>query len=240
MTMLAAIQAITFDLDDTLWDTLPVIRAAEEELFQWLALRYPEVARQHDIDSLKTVRMKLASEHPERAHDLTWLRRESLRRVGEAAGYSGEAVADGGFEVFIAARHNVAFFDDALPALTQLRRSFRLAALSNGNADVYRLGLEHIFEFALSAVDVGMAKPHSAMFEAARQRLGVAPHEILHVGDHPEHDIEGAAAVGLRTAWINRDGQAWSGNVQPDLEVADLQHLVVTLLPSNRDQCNHD
>lgn len=238
--MLAAIQAITFDLDDTLWETLPVIRAAEEELFQWLAASYPEVARQYDTDSLRAVRMALARDNPERAHDLTWLRRESLRQVGEMAGYAGEAVAEGGFEVFIAARHNVEFFDDVFPALTELSASFRLAALSNGNADVFRLGLEHVFEFALSATDVGRAKPHSAMFEAACERLGVAPHEVLHVGDHPEHDIEGAAAVGLRTAWINRLGQPWSGKVKPDLEAADLQHLVDLLLPADIAQYQHD
>lgn len=238
--MLSAIQAITFDLDDTLWDTLPVIRAAEEELFQWLSECYPEVARQHDSDSLRAMRMTLARNNPDRAHDLTWLRRESLRQVGETAGYPGEAVAEEGFEVFIAARHNVAFFDDVLPALTELSGSFRMAALSNGNADVFRLGLEHVFEFALSAGDVGRAKPHSAMFEAACERLGLAPHEVLHVGDHPEHDIQGAAAVGLRTAWINRLEQPWVGTVQPDLEAVDLRHLVGLLLPAKRTRCHHD
>src|SRR3546814_20966549 len=47
------------------------------------------------------------------------------------------------------------------------------------------------------------------IFLAAAEHLGVAPPQILHVGDDPVMDMAGARDAGLRTAWINRDGLPW-------------------------------
>ena len=54
---------------------------------------------------------------------------------------------------------------------------------------------------------------------------GVAPEQVLHVGDDPELDVRGAHAAGLRTAWLNRRGEAWPHAVEPDVTFTDLSAL---------------
>ncbi len=101
-----------------------------------------------------------------------------------------------------------------------------VAALSNGNADLQRIGLAQHFVFQLGAREHGAAKPDAGIFHAACERLGVARDEVLHVGDHSEMDVIGAARAGLRSCWINREDQRWTrDDVRPDLEFATLAAL---------------
>ena len=106
-----------------------------------------------------------------------------------------------------------------------------LAALSNGNADLVAIGLDHHFTFQLGAREHGAAKPDPSIFLAACERLGCAPGEVLHVGDHVEMDVLGAARAGLRTAWVHRDDArerhpAWPrDDITPDIIIPDLAAL---------------
>src|SRR5690606_28805556 len=83
----------------------------------------------------------------------------------------------------------------------------------------------------LSACSFGSAKPDPAIFLAACEGLGLPPVEVLHVGDHPEADVAGAARAGLRTCWINRADDAgrraeWThAKVTPDLQFDSLAAL---------------
>ena len=62
-------------------------------------------------------------------------------------------------EVFLTERNNITFFDGVVPTLQHLSQRYKLGALSNGNADINRLGLDAYFSFAYSAEQVGAAKP---------------------------------------------------------------------------------
>ncbi len=53
---------------------------------------------------------------------------------------------------------------------------------------------------------------------------------MLHVGDDPAFDVAGARAAGLRTAWLNRTGAAWSHGPAPDLTIGDLKALATWML----------
>jgi putative hydrolase of the HAD superfamily len=78
----------------------------------------------------------------------------------------------------------------------------------------------------VTAVDAGVAKPARPIFDAAVAKAGVRPDEILHVGDHPETDIEGAKQAGMRTAWINRTEEAWPDHLdEPDVIVTTITEL---------------
>jgi FMN hydrolase / 5-amino-6-(5-phospho-D-ribitylamino)uracil phosphatase len=222
--MLHDVRALCFDLDDTLWDVQSVLARAEAQVADFLALRYPRLATQ-SRDSLRLARLELARSEPARAHDLTWLRIETVRRAALAMGYAG-SVGEECFEVFIAARNEVTFFDDVLPALDGLGRRYRLATLSNGNADLERIGIASRFAATLSAREVGVAKPQPAAFEAVASALALDPAEIAYVGDDPQVDVLGARAAGLRTVWVNRAGRNWPDVAPgPDLAVADLAEL---------------
>ena len=81
-------------------------------------------------------------------------------------------------------------------------------------------------EFILISESLRAYKPDRRVFEGALTRLGLAPHEVLHVGDSDVDDVKGAKAAGLRVAWVNRDRRARRGGVpSPDFEIADLTAL---------------
>jgi putative hydrolase of the HAD superfamily len=87
---------------------------------------------------------------------------------------------------------------------------YPLAALSDFPlADKLRyLGIDDLFDAALSSEETGYLKPHSVPFLHMARRLGQAPQEILYVGNSAEYDIEGAAGAGMKTAHFvkARDG----------------------------------
>jgi putative hydrolase of the HAD superfamily len=219
------IRAITFDLDDTLWEVAPVIERAEQQVQSWLERHYPRVAGRYSVESFRELRRQLADREPQRAHDLSYLRLESYRLAGEQADCGDGSMAERAFQVFIEHRHQVSFYQDVMPALEGLSGAYPLGVISNGNADVARLGIGHLFDFSLSAIQVGRPKPHPEIFQAACHRLGLPPREVVHVGDHPRDDILGASAAGLRTVWVNRHDRTWSGEQAPDAQISRLSQL---------------
>lgn len=224
--VLPEVRALCFDLDDTFWEVRPVLLRAEERVAAFVADRHPGLVPHLTAEAVYGTRMALAAEHPARAHDMTWLRTEALRRIAARHGHD-PAVGDAAFEVFIAARNEVQLFDDVRPALAELGARYALATFSNGNADLRRIGIDGHFAGVLNAESVGCAKPRAEAFLAAAAALGVAPHEMLYVGDNPHVDVAGARAAGCRAAWVNRVGAAWPEGLSPaaDLEVPDLLAL---------------
>jgi 2-haloalkanoic acid dehalogenase type II len=220
------IRAITIDLDDTLWPIWPTIARAELVLQAWLDERAPATAALgRDKNTLREVREQMASLRPDIAHDMSALRRESIRVLLNRAG-EDPALAEPAFETFFAERHRVELFEDALPALQFLSRRFPVVALSNGNADVHRVGLGEHFHAALSAQGFGVGKPDVRIFHAGAEAAGVAPGEVLHIGDDAHLDGLGAIQAGMQFAWIRREGQAWEhAPLRPHLTMASLLDL---------------
>jgi 2-haloalkanoic acid dehalogenase type II len=84
--------------------------------------------------------------------------------------------------------------------------------------------------FVVISEAVRAYKPDRRVFQAALDRLGLAGHEVLHVGDSEVDDVTGARAAGLRVAWINRRGRVRHRDVPaPDFEIADLTALPALL-----------
>jgi putative hydrolase of the HAD superfamily len=219
-------RAICFDLDDTLWDVRSVLARAEQAVSDFLDRRYPDFARRHPLQSRVAARLELAREQPARAHDLTWLRTESMRRLALAAGLPA-SVGEEAFAVFIEQRNAVELFADVLPSLPLLRRRYALATFSNGNADLHRIGIAAHFEVTLNAIAVGAAKPDPRSFAAVAAALDLEPEKIAYVGDDPRVDVAGARAAGMQTVWINRAGRTWPDDHEPPVcEVRSLAELV--------------
>jgi putative hydrolase of the HAD superfamily len=106
------IELITFDLDDTLWDTAPVIASAEAVLRQWLADNAPDLG-DFPVERLWTIRTQVLSEEPNLKHRISALRRRVLFRALQDAGYDqwrASELADQGFEAFLHARHQLEIF----------------------------------------------------------------------------------------------------------------------------------
>ncbi|WP_297650835.1 HAD-IA family hydrolase [Hydrogenophaga sp.] len=220
------IRAITIDLDDTLWPIWPTIERAEATLVAWLAQYAPATALQWgNPAALREVRNQMHRTRPDLAHDLSALRRESIRLVLSQAG-DDPALAEPAFDVFFAERQRVELFEDALPALEWLAARYPVVALSNGNADVQRVGLGQHFRAALSAREFGVGKPDARIFHAAASAAGVGAAEVLHIGDDAQLDVVGALGAGMQVAWLNRAGHAWEhAPLQPHATVSDLLAL---------------
>jgi 2-haloalkanoic acid dehalogenase type II len=210
----SSIRAILFDLDDTLWDCGSVILRAEYALQRFLREHYPRVTERHSAESMRALRVQMAVEHPAMRHDFTWLRLESLRRHAREAGYP-ETMAQAAFDVFYRARNDVVLYQDVRPALERLVRRYRLFAISNGNASLQAIGLDHYFEATLTAREAGTLKPDPRIFRLLLERARIAPAEAAHVGDDQEADIEGARGAGVLPVWLNRAGTHWERESPP-------------------------
>jgi len=95
--------------------------------------------------------------------------------------------------------------------------------------------LEAHLDPVVISVELGLRKPRRELFDAVLAGLGTRASETLHVGDNLRADVAGAAAVGLRTAWITRrvqDPERVLGEYEgprPDFVVADLRELLPLL-----------
>lgn len=220
------VRAITLDLDDTLWPIWPTIARAEQVLQAWLAEHAPATAAWcTGTARLKAARAAVVQARPDLAHDLSALRRESIRAVLAQAG-DDPSLAEPAFDVFFAERQRVTLFDDALPALRRLSARFPVVALSNGNANLEQVGIAVHFSGAVSAREFGVAKPDARIFHAAAGAAGAAPGEVLHVGDDAHLDGVGALRAGMQLAWVNRADHAWDHEPwRPHATVPDLLAL---------------
>lgn len=233
------VHAITLDLDDTLWPFAPIGARIEQVLHAWMLEHSPATAARFPVEAMRALRERVFAEHPHLIHDLSELRRITLRRALQESG-ADAALLEPAYEIFYAARNQVECYADSLAALERIAARVPVAAVTNGNADLERIGLSRHFAFQLGAREHGAAKPEASIFHAACQRLGVPHFEVLHVGDHIEMDVIGAAHAGLRSCWINREAQAWTHpTLRPDLEFTDLTALADWLDATHRHTTEH-
>lgn len=222
-----SIKLVTFDLDDTLWPSQSVIDQAEVYLQQWLAKKAPHLGVV-DAARLQQLREEVLSQTPELEHRVSELRYQVLLRACVQAGDSlavAQDTAETAFQVFLAERQKVEFFADVKPVLQTLSSRYMLGALSNGNADVRRVGLAQYFNFALNADALGLSKPEPSVFMSALGRAQVPAEHAVHIGDDTHTDMFGAKRVGMRTVWFNPQGKPWQGEHTPDAQVQQLSQL---------------
>jgi FMN hydrolase / 5-amino-6-(5-phospho-D-ribitylamino)uracil phosphatase len=232
MLDLARIQAISLDLDDTLWPILPIIQRAEKALDDWLANHAPMTAAmfsspQARADIRNHVANVIVKKKPHLAHDVGAMRLESIRLSFYRAG-ENPLLADAAYEVFMAERNRVELYKNAQYALELFASRYPLVATTNGNAQLERIGLSRYFKASVSARDVGVGKPDIRIFHEAASRVGVAPENVLHIGDDPYLDVVGAQNAGMQAVWVNRNGKPWDhGNTgRATLEVESLAELM--------------
>lgn len=200
---LAPIKAISLDLDDTLWPVLPTLINAEKTLSNWLSEQAPATARHLTSQTRQRLRESVVARYPDYAHDMSFIRLQLLREALTEAG-DKPTQAEAAFEVFLAARQQVSLFDDVLPVLERWHQQFVLIAISNGNADLDRIGLGHLFQVKISAHQVGFAKPDERIFKLACEQADIESSNMLHIGDDHQLDYVAALDAGLQAAWLRR------------------------------------
>ena len=225
---MARFKLLSFDLDDTLWSMKPLLLHAEQKLTQWLCTHYPAVHARWTPKMLLVLRQEVLEKQPELRHQISKLRmrvtEEAMRRSGMPSALAKKA-SQLAFEVFLEARHEVKLFDKVEESLFELSREFRLAAITNGNADIFRLALGNIFSFAVRAEELGTSKPDPILFLTVQRQAGVAAHEMIHVGDHAEQDVAAAKRLGITAVWANLYGNEWPAPDSPDAEITHFGDL---------------
>lgn len=196
------IEAVTFDLDDTLlrYERSPgdVLQLAFETL---------------EIEPLFTVEEYYArfDEFARKSDSMDELRSECFAALARDNGYEGRLgrrVA----EAFSAERDqsNVELVPSAAAVLDEFSRAYRLAVVTNGARDTQRRKVDAVeLERWIDAVVVAghdvPPKPSPEPFERAVRSLDVTPETTVHVGDSLETDVRGARAAGLDAVWVSPD-----------------------------------
>lgn len=232
---LGQISALTFDLDDTLYDNRPVILRTEQESLAFVRSYHPALSQLESRD-FQRLRQTLREAEPDIYHDVTEWRRRALEQGMRDAGLSADQARDGAD----AAMANFAKWRSAIDVpqethdtLAALAKKWPLVAITNGNAQPELFGLDNYFSFVLRAGPDGRAKPFSDMYHLASERLGVPPGEILHVGDDLTTDVAGAIRCGVQACWINPYAadlmQADDARLLPHIEISRLASLTALI-----------
>ncbi|MEW5561894.1 5-amino-6-(5-phospho-D-ribitylamino)uracil phosphatase YigB [Enterobacter asburiae] len=232
---LGQIAALTFDLDDTLYDNRQVIRRTEKELLAFVRSYHPALSEIENSD-FQQLRNALRQAEPEIYHDVTEWRRRAVEQAMLNAGLSASE-ADVGVN---AAMANFAKWRSAIDvpqethdALAKLAEKWPLVAITNGNAQPELFGLNDYFKFVLRAGPDGRSKPFSDMYHLAAERLDVPLSQILHVGDDLTTDVAGAVRCGMQACWINLlDGdlmQIRDSRLLPHIEISRLASLTTLI-----------
>lgn len=204
---LSSFKAISFDLDDTLYDNHPVISKAEDELQKHLIAAAPECAAL-GRDFWWQHRNVCLSNQPELCHDVTALRLACMQSGIKALGYNtvqAKQKAEQAFDHFLAHRNNFVVPDSVKTLLANLQKKFPLVAISNGNVGIDDIGIGEYFQYRYFAGGGNLQKPENDMFHQACQDLNISTGQLLHIGDCTHADIYGALSAGCQTIWINNN-----------------------------------
>ena len=101
-------------------------------------------------------------------------------------------------------------FPDTVASLTELKKSYRLVAVTN--ADAWALTymsatMDDPFDEQITCDEVGVNKPSPQVFKHVLNKLapiGVVKKDILHTAQSQYHDIVPAMELGFSTMWIER------------------------------------
>ena len=225
------VKALSFDLDDTLYDNEPIIQRAEAQLLTFLQ-QFPEC--QHTDSSFWRKAKNIAVlNNPQLTQDMSQWRQASLEVGLRECGLRGAALtrlAEQAFYEFYRARSDFNVSETVQQTLKILAQQLPLVAITNGNVDVDSIGLSGVFQQVFHARADQPMKPSPIMFERCASALKLPPQQILHVGDNLEKDVWGALQVGFKTAWlaVNRDMDLRQepAALLPDVQLQDISELL--------------
>jgi putative hydrolase of the HAD superfamily len=222
-----AIDAVLFDLDDTLLDGEAAWRSGVNRVL----LRCPEVAAPAALQAWETA---FAEHYPRYlAGEMTQQECQAARIRSWAALLA--VTVDAGTEMSWFGDYQEGYeagwaaFGDVAACLSDLD-GVRIGVVTNGDSEMQRakldtLGLGAAFEVVVASGDIGIAKPDPRIFHHAARQLRLPPTRCLYVGDRRDTDALAALGAGMTAVWLNR-----RGGVAPDGRVPQIATL--SALPS--------
>lgn len=229
--MTRPLDAIFFDIDDTLFSTsvfADKARRAAIEAMIAVGLRSDRESLQRE---LKEVLVEFSSNYGNHFDKLL------LRLPPEASADLNQAVI---VAAGVVAYHETKWselkvYDDVYEVLgwlagKDLVRGIISAGLSIKQAEkIIRLKIyEFLSPHAIFITEqVGINKPNPKVYRRALKELGLEPKRVMYVGDHPTHDIDPCNDIGMTTVRIRRSGKhsEETGHSKPDFEIRDFYGL---------------
>ena len=212
---------------------LAALRKRSRELF--LAGPMIDYCRDIGISTREALWGTFAGDDPSLAQLRQWVPTYRLDSWAAALGELGvddRALAAEMAEFFAidrSRRHVV--FEESEQVLHELKKDFCLALVTNGAPDIQGAkidgsNLASFFETVIISGGHGFGKPDRRIFQLVLERLKVAAHEAVMIGDSLNRDIAGARDAGIRTVWINRYNRTLTdAHPIPDFELTDLRDL---------------
>ncbi len=117
----------------------------------------------------------------------------------------------------------------AIEVLEYLNPNYEMYILSNGFEEVQykkikNSGLDSFFKGVILSDEIGVNKPHPAIFDYALQKSGALRHETLMIGDSLDADIKGAKNSDIDQAWLDLGIEKTNGLI-PTFHVKTLLEL---------------
>ena len=195
------IRAVTFDVGGTLINPWPSVGHV-----------YVEVAREFGVEAEPDFINWRFKDARKSAHNFDYSRTAWFEIVRESFGIEGAELPD---EFFPRVYERFAdpdvwiVYGDVMGTLEELAaRELKLAVISNWDDRLIplleRLGLTRYFDTIVASCNVGFTKPSPVIFEQALRWLKVRPEQVLHVGDSPIEDCQGARNAGMHARLIAR------------------------------------
>ncbi|OXM15181.1 HAD family hydrolase [Paenibacillus herberti] len=216
-----AIQAVLFDLDNTLVNRKKAFQNYAERFVDEFVLvvdsrnrvQVVEYIIQADRDGYRKKRE---------------LYEELLTEFTMKNPVTADTLVDYWFAEFF--KHTVVM-DGALELLEQLRsKEIKLGLITNGsvhsqNSKIDQVQLRSYFDAVIVSDEVQLKKPDPKIFELALERLGVTAASSIYIGDHPRNDVTGAKSAGLGTIWL-RGAEEWDEALEkPNFMIRELNEI---------------
>ena len=244
------IQGIVFDLDGTLLDHDGAELAALSKLYptlldgddgpqRWLA--FPDFAAAWH-DAAERGWQRYVAGELSFAAQRTW-RVQQVMALQDEAGAGRQPLTEQEVDDIFARyltlyEESWSLYPDTAPCLEALS-AYPLGVITNGDGAQQRQKLEQMgiadrFDSVVISGDVGVAKPQREIFDRGAEELGLAPNELLFIGDNPENDVRGARQAGWHAIWLNRDCSRQEVVALTVADLTDVPRLVVDGFPSER------
>jgi 2-haloacid dehalogenase len=218
-----AIKVITFDFYGTLVQWHEAVEAG-----------FAEILRRHKrFDAPRQIASMLQDFHTEgrRLRDTPPWRpyrdvlRESIAFAMEKAGLKpGPADTD----AMIARLSNIQAHPEVPAALAELKKTYRLAAISNTDDDIIAGSVPNLgvpLDAVITAQQAQAYKPDPRLFRHAHRVLGVSVPEVVHVAMSQALDMAVCKALGIRAIWVDRGREKAVAAYRPYAEVKSLAEV---------------
>ena len=220
-----SLQAIVFDLDDTLYSEQDYVMSGFRTVAEWAAVNLG-IAQYEGFTTLSNL-------YHQGVRNNTFNQWLAIHQI------ENPVVVPKLLDVYRSHAPTISPFDESIDLLKTLTKSYKIGLVSDGYLQVQQLkwaalGLDYFFDAVVFSDSLGRAnwKPSTAPFKLVLEQLNVAPEFSVYIGDNPRKDFFGARQLGMSTIWIKRSDseyghlQPQSSDYHPDLTINSLSEVL--------------